>query len=205
MKAWTIAAGLVSLTSIAAVVVVSAAWWSTPSSASRRAGTALPLPAPAPAPAASVVTVVHKYVVTPEGEKAVAQPSSGPAEEAAPAGPSAQEAVFQLDQRFEAIAEDHTTQVHNEQALRTIFGRVAGGKALPIDSFACRGPSCRVAFNFDSVDQARAVLNKLPSDDDWDRNGLGFNALPLNPDDPTSNKFVAYFTAVDPRGASNGR
>lgn len=141
------------------------------------------------------VTVVHEYVMVPGAaalpEPAPArEPASGEGEKA-----SYDEAVASMKQRFEATPEDPAAQERNERALRRILDRTSPNAALPIESFACRGPSCRVAFAFTDVDHAQATLNVLPADEDWRASGMGFNALPDDPKDPACTRFTVYFTA----------
>jgi hypothetical protein len=148
----------------------------------------------------SKVTVVHKHVVVEETSEGGGQPprsADALVEQASGTEPTArthEEALFEMEQQFEAAPANRTLEGRNEQVLRGVLARVSGGAALPVESFACRGASCRLVFDFESVEQARATLNVMPDDEAWQLQRFGFNALPENPNDPNPLRLVVYVT-----------
>jgi len=148
------------------------------------------------------ITVVHRHVIEqapqgtpqPAGSIAVANGDEGETR-------TERDVTLEMEQRFEAAPEDIAVQRRNEQVLQGVLNRVSGGKPLPMEGFSCRGNACRATFNFQTAEQARATLNELPKDADWNRNGLGFEAMQKDPSNPDSNEFIVYFSAPlnDPR------
>jgi len=149
----------------------------------------------APAP---VVSVPRRTVALPEVTPAPAPlpPRRARAEAPRDDAPSYEETLFVMKQKFEALPRDPSAEARNEGVLRSILSKTAPDHALPIESFQCRGQSCRVVFAFADVEQAQATLNVLPSDEDWNRSGMAFNAMPDDPHQPTCSRFTVYFTSA---------
>ena len=57
----------------------------------------------------------------------------------------------------------------------------------------------RGALEFTSPEHARSVLNRLPDDAEWKERKFGFNALPENAEDSSSQRYVVYFESGDTR------
>jgi hypothetical protein len=139
-----------------------------------------------------VVTLIHKHVVERERDSELPKPES-PAEQGSElVGQSPEEAVFEMQQMFEALPRDPRAEIENESLLRGTFQRVARG--LPIASFQCREASCRVAINFESAQQASSTMQGIAYDPEWMQAGFGFNVVQQNPENPESTDVVVYFT-----------
>jgi hypothetical protein len=133
------------------------------------------------------VTVVHRHVVVTDVKE------RGPA---LPQEPPKMDPVRELQERFAAVPVDRPTESRNETVLRSLFEKTGNGKPPRIDSFSCRGPSCQAVFTFESPDQILATFNVLPDQEEWKRAGLGFNAIPEDPDDPGCLRFTVFFTSA---------
>jgi len=181
---------------LGAGIAVGGVWFQksgTPSA--HRAGPSVPgdaEPARAPVVQTRLVSVqVNPTVTGPEKP-------SGDSTGASPQPKSFDETLFEIEQKFDAIPRASEVEHRNEQGLRTVFEHLDFAAGLAQGGLQCRGSSCRATLAFKDIEQAKAVLNAMPSDPEWKRRNFGFNALPEDPENPDSQRYVVYFTSSEP-------
>jgi hypothetical protein len=146
----------------------------------------------------SVVTVVHKHVISvPETE---ATASTGAGYEAAPSPPAPTPTVMSTaafaaaeEQRFQEARDDRTLAAKNSTIIRDLVSAALGSESRAMERVDCRGGECRAQFSFGKRENAVAGLRAIADSRVLVETRQGLSVFNGDEENPESASYLVYF------------